>query len=321
MSSDNKHYHFIFTILLSTAFLLVCFLFVTLRTQGDTLNSSADVINSVPTLDTVFITTSSIATTQDDITLTENTVTNVFIKGTYTDNNGCDDVATSSAVGIYANLYRSGISRATNCSADNSNCYQSLSCEIFNCTAGGSDTTGSFLCTSSVYYYADPTDSGTYSAQTWLSTVTTTDKNSGSIASTTGGVEMNSLVALGIGEHGLGGSIGYGQLALGATSGNDSVMILRNTGNVPINPQVSGTDLTCAKRIIDVSKQKYATTTGVSYGQKTSLSTSPAPLNICMSVANQSASSTTSTFWMIQLPTFGVAGNCDGVTVVNADSC
>ncbi len=317
--TNDSRQHLIFAVLLGIAGLLIILIFVTIKSQGDTSDTSATVTNAAPSVDSIYITTSSQATYQDSITLTENTTTDVFVKGTFSDNNGCDEVSGVGG-GITTTLYRSGISGGTNCSANNSNCYQTISCSFFNCTSGGSDTTGSFLCTSSVQYYTNPTDSGTYSSQTWLATATATDKYASAFATTTGGVEMNSLLAIGLGENGSGASIAYGSLALGATSAADVNLIIRNTGNVRTNPQVSGTDLTCTVGTIPNSNQKYATTTGVAYGSKTALSGAAANLNVCMSVATESASSTSSTLWMIQIPSNGVAGACTGTNTVSANT-
>ena len=97
-TNDNRQ-HLIFAILLGIAGLLIILIFVTIKSQADDSSTSASVTNASPSFDSIFITTTSVSTYQDNPVLTENTTTNVFVKGTFTDNNGCDEVTTTTGAG------------------------------------------------------------------------------------------------------------------------------------------------------------------------------------------------------------------------------
>lgn len=343
--TNDSRQHLIFAVLLGIAGLLIILIFVTIKSQADDTqdaSTSAGVTNKSPTIDSLYITDVAYNGSGTTLDLTENTLTNVYIYGTYSDDNGCDEVATSTgggsgyAAGVTTSLYRSGA--GIGCTATTESCYTGISCNTYACTPGGTDTTGSFACTTTVQYYAEPTDSGTYSAQTWKATATSGDKywdgtsitggnvtTVGVASSTSSGVELSALVALGLGSDGNGGSIAYGSLALGGTSAADVTLALKNTGNVTMIPQVSGTAMTCSNgQTITAGYQKYATSTGVAYGSKKALTGSAVGIfhaTNCFAVSTSTFNSTTNTQWMIQLPSTGIAGTCSGTNTVNSVAC
>lgn len=349
-ASENKQ-HLVFAVLLGIAGLLIILIFVTIRSQGADQSSTttANVTNAAPSIQSIYLTDSMTGGAGTDITLEPNTTKEVYVMGTYSDNNGCDevDIGAQGVTGnITSTLYRSGLAEGSNCSADDLNCKTVLSCSTWGCDNDNADTIGSFQCTTTLQYFADATDAGAYSAQNWLATATVTDKfvagaptpvNSGT--GTSEGSEVNSLTAIALGENAGGADIPYGSVALGAVS-QEVLTIWRNIGNTAFNPKVSSaaamncTDENNNVTTIPVGNQHYATSSGVAYGDVSSpapneqkvlsgVATNVAAADHCYAKAQGTgaSSSTGQIFWKIKLPSTGVAGTCTGTNVVNADGC
>lgn len=339
-ASENKQ-HIVFAVLLGIAGLLIILIFVTIRSQGDArydAASSAAVTNQAPSIDSIYVTGFGPSNSaSSSLYLVENTTIPVYVKGTFTDLNGCDEVdATTGSGNITSTLYRSDVAGGTNCSADNANCMQTLACDTFACDAGGTDTTGSFICTTSLQYFADPTAAGTaYASAYWAATATATDRNiynaegfvsgSGVNTNSTDSTEVEPLAAIALGTDASGASIPYGALALNATSTSDVDTGWKNVGNTPISPKTSSAaPMTCTVGSIPIANQHYATSSGVTYASQTALSNSATNVvntNNCYAKATHGATSVGHIYWKIQMPANGVSGSCTGTNVVNADGC
>ena len=209
--------------------------------QADIANTSVTVSNVAPTVSGVSLNAGS------NITLTENTTTTVTCVGTLTDNNGGADITSASST-----IYRSGV--GSSCLADDNNCYPIASA---NCTLGtvaGNDRPAT--CTADIWFHADPTDSGTYLAETWMCEITAIDAGGLTGASSTPtGVEMNTLLALDVTP-----TIGYGTLTPGETIDPlDRLAVATTTGNAAIDANISGTNMTYGANTIDIGQQRYAT--------------------------------------------------------------
>ena len=327
-ASENKQ-HLVFAVLLGIAGLLIILIFVTIRSQGDSENSatSANITNAAPSIDTIYLTDDQNGLGGVNIDLTENSTKEVYVRGRFTDNNGCDEV--NGAAGIVTTLYRSGVDQDTNCGANNLNCRPDLACEVYNCIAGGADVEAGFLCTTTLQYFADATDAGTYETQSWKATATSTDSSNATGVGTSAGSDVNSLTAIGLGEDAAGDAIAYGELALGAANTDDSANIIwRNTGNTTFNPTVSSAAaMNCTVGIIPIANQHFATSSAVGYTGQMALSSDPTSLlsatDSCYAKATGTgaASSTGNIFWKIQLPANGISGSCTGTNVVNAVGC
>jgi hypothetical protein len=182
------------------------------------------------------------------IALTEGATTTIYATSTVTDNNGFADLrfATSS-------IYRSSLGAL--CSANNNNCYQvaSTSCSLTNCSGNSCRV----QCAADIQYFADPTDTGIYSAQNWLAGISVEDSTGLRDTETTSGVELLTLQALSVTA-----AINYGSLEVGSTTGstNQQTTVV-NTGNASIDIQLEGTNLTGTGSSIPVGEQKFATTT------------------------------------------------------------
>lgn len=272
--------------------------YVYTRYATTTISSGA---NSAPTVSAVTINNGAA------ITLIENTTININATGTITDTDGNANIVYATAT-----LYRSGV--GAGCTADDNNCYRlaSSSCSLTSCSGNSCTAT----CTAAIQFFADPTDSGTYSAQNWLASITGVDQAgaSGSGASGTG-AELNTLLALNVT-----GSIGYGSLSPGGnTGGTNQTTVVTNTGNAAIDTNLSGTNLTSGANTIAVGNQKYATSTFTYSGCSvcTALTTSPVQYILNILKPTSTAPVTQNVYWGLSVGT-NPSGSYTGTNTVDA---
>lgn len=187
------------------------------------------------------------------ITLLPGATTTVYATTTVTDLNGYTDLSLATST-----IYRSGVTGGAACTANNNDCYISTTanskCDFISC-AGNTCTVS---CSADIYFHADPTDSGTYVGQEWMAFIEVEDLYGGYGFNSALGVELSTLRAIDTV-----GSINYGALAVNSDTGsyNASTSIL-NQGNVEVNIEIQGTDLTDgASSFIPASYQKFATST------------------------------------------------------------
>jgi hypothetical protein len=253
-----------------------------------------------------------------DITLTENTTTNITLTATVTDNNSCQDI--SSVVG---SLYRSGIGYSScdeSGKANNNNCYPVVSCSVVgsgNTCSGSNDVSADYTCTAAVQFHTDPTDASTlYPTENWLDTVKATDDNSASHSLEVSiGVELLSLTAMDVTA-----SINYGALPAGTDTGStNQTTVVTATGNVGLDEDLSGVIMTYGVYSIPVNNQHYALT-AFTYGTgDTSLSATPteAELN-CKKTTVTLSKETKNTYWGIAIPSTGASGLYTGTNTITA---
>ncbi|HXK32289.1 MAG TPA: hypothetical protein VJ378_02375 [Candidatus Paceibacterota bacterium] len=250
-----------------------------------------------------------------DITLTENTTTNVVVTATVSDNNGCGEVDADGDA--FASIYRSGIGWAGCSSDDANNCYRLEACVYgaSSCT-GGTDLDSTFTCTVAIQYHADPTDVGTlYPTETWLTTVQATDEALSGNTEVAAGVEMISLSALDITS-----SVAYGSLAPGQENSSDQTTTVTATGNVGLDAEYSGTAMASGGDTIPVGQQKYDLTGSKvwsSMDYALSVSATERELN-CAKTTNSASPATANTYWRIQIPSAQPAGSYSGTDTVGA---
>jgi len=279
-------------------------------TQGS--NSSYTVNNVAPVVSAVTINSGT------DITLTEGTTTSVVLGATITDNNGCGDVSTATA-----SAYRSGIGYAacdTSAEANDNNCYPVINCSVVasgNTCDGASDASADYECTVSMQYHADPTDLNTqYPTENWLDSVIATDDNGASHrAEVSTGVEVNSLVALDVT-----GSISYGNLTVGQKNDPlDKTTTVTGTGNVGLDVELSGTDMSSGSDTIAVTQQKYALAASTAYASGASLTTTATEVELNVAKTTDNASPATKTIWWgIEIPSNTPPGTYSGTNTVGA---
>ncbi|MDO8469698.1 MAG: DUF2341 domain-containing protein [bacterium] len=184
------------------------------------------------------------------ITLTENTSTTISVTATVTDVNGYADISYATSV-----IYRTGVTAA--CTADQNNCYRiaSSSCPLSSCSGNSCTAT----CTTKLQYFTESTDDyGAYTQEDWRASVSGVDVGGlAGTATTSSGIELNSLLALDVTS-----SIDYGTLDANADTGSSNrKTTVVNTGNIPIDPDVSGTNLTSGAYSITAGQQKFSSST------------------------------------------------------------
>src|SRR5262249_50395576 len=136
---------------------------------------------------------------------------------------------------------------------------------------------------------------------------------------TSAGVDVDSLRGLAIYSN----PLDFGSLQNGQDTGTtDATSTITNTGNVPIDVQVSGTDLSpAAGNVIPVNQQKYATTT-FAYSSCAicgTLSGSAANVNISLTNAvSTTSSSTKDIYFGLNVPTGVPATSFSGVNTFTA---
>lgn len=256
--------------------------------------------NQAPSVSSVDLNTGSA------ITLTENSTTTVTCTATITDTNGGSDISSATST-----IYRSGIS--STCVADDNNCYQISSGDCSLGDPSGNDRL--VTCSAYIWFHADPTDSGTYSAETWQCKITATDSQ-GDRGSALDGTppELNTLLALDVTS-----SIDYGTLVPGENSNTlDQQIVVSTTGNDAIDIEVSGNNMTSGGNSILVDYQHYATSS-LSYGNGFLLSGIASPLELeSFKPTNHPTNQSDVTYWGIEAPLGTAMGVYEGIVTFTA---
>ncbi|MBI2484449.1 hypothetical protein HYV71_04675 [Candidatus Uhrbacteria bacterium] len=288
------------------AFILVCgsllFLIVVRVTAGA----------SAPTVDTVTAAATSLGS-ESTFTLTENTTTTLYVHGTISDADGCEDVASNGTVA--AKFYRSNHASGSACSADSNDCYTILNgaCAKSGCE-GPEDNSFAYECTAAIQYFADTTVTGTHTATDWSATVTATD-SLGASASSTDTIEMNSTISIAASPS----SLSYGEIALGSQSAEQTITVT-NTGNVgiDINVHVDGA-FACTTGVLSSDTAHYSTAQGFSYEAGTALSTQVTEIEFNFAPRTDDATPTTKNLYLLlQTPSTGAGGMCSNTLTVTS---
>lgn len=298
-----------------------------------TLNTSATasltVTNSAP------VVSSQAITGGNTVTLTAGDVHTVTATFTVTDNNGCQDIdiLTPTTVTTAKLFGGAATSACTPSSSTRENCY-AMSCtqDALSCTAGGADLDATYTCTADVYYYADPSDGGTYNGVTWTLDVTPAD-NAGAASSNTtkNNIAVQTLTAVDVTQT----AISYGAMALGGNTDTqtpkDQTTEVKNKGNRTIDAEVkayganSGDtthSMTCTVGSLLMSgnyegytlvsnSTVFASLTPItgSYVQLTGFNTAP---------TTDGSTSSKNIYWGMALPSTGVGGSCSGTVAFTA---
>ncbi|MBU0646659.1 hypothetical protein KJ611_04310 [Patescibacteria group bacterium] len=240
------------------------------------------------------------------VNLTENTTTTVSCTATVSDTDGY-----ASITSVKAQLYRTGVGSAA---ADDNNNHYTLEGDSECVPSSGSGNTEYYTCDFEVYYYADPTDAGAYSAQQWECLVIPEDAG-GQGTPDSDGIEMNSLAALNVTS-----AINYGTLDLG----EDTNLVrqnatITNTGNVNIDVEFSGTNMSCDSGFVPVGGQKYSTKDEKYSLMDYVLSASPVEQDIDLAAQTDDAVvSTDEIYWGLAAPATGAGGYCTGTNTISA---
>ena len=251
---------------------------------------------------------SDVAITLTAIDLTEATHTHVAVTATVTDVDGCDGLSAT------AKLFRTNVANGAGCTPTNFiDCYEPVAMTQDSCSDGVAAYKGDI----EVQYYADATDAGTYSTDTWSVHVIPSDAGAGT-AGTDDTAEMATLLALNVST-----PIAYGALALGGITADTTAFdtTVTNTGNqASIGTQVksgAATAMTCTVGTIPVGNEKYDDVSTTVYASKIALTAGD--VTVADVAATKGASSNTDTVgWGLQMPATGVDGSCAGTVVFTA---
>ncbi len=235
------------------------------------------------------------------IVLMEGETTSIVATGTVSDLNGGETLLYATST-----FYRTDV--GPDCAANPNNCYQlnSLECPL---TCAPSGTTCEVTCTADIQYFADPTDWGDYSAETWEARLFIMDDTLNEASSTSDGAEVGSMLAMSV----VSGDIAYGALEMGAstTAQTNASSTIQNTGNIAVDLELEGTDLTSGASTIPVGNQKFSTSS-FTYSACVicgALSGTASTLEVDLPKAMAAETPVTDVlYWGIYIPTTGVSG-------------
>ncbi len=249
-----------------------------------------------------------------DMTLTTSAgdTTGFKVTFTVTDNNSCETSASGNEISsAFVNVYRSGVTSAScdeSANYDVDKCYPdasaswtpSCSQDVGTCS-GTTDSDAAWTCTFPLGYTADPTvANSTYAAENWLASVQATDDdsaNTGLVEASTG-TEMGMFLSYDVTTE----SISYGALNPGGDSTETST-VMQAKGNVGVDEQLSGTNMTSGENTIVVGQQKYNLTASQGWTAGTALTTSPAEAELNVAKPKTGAlTPTSSTYWVLRVP-------------------
>lgn len=243
--------------------------------------------------------------------LIEDSTSNIYLRGSFTDGDGCNDVNLNGE--IDAVLYRSSLVDAEKCHANNYSCYRGKlttgDCVVTGCDAGD-EIVAYYECSLPVEYYADATDVGPYVDDNWVGYIEIKDGSSAT-SSVQNGVEINSLAAISFN-----GLLNYGIMSLGATSSIQTIQI-RNVGNVTTDLTISGTDMLCSSGKVPIANQHYSLVSTTTYenSQPIGLLATVAEINLPKFNGNASVANV---YFQVQMATSSIAGTCNGNTTLGA---
>jgi hypothetical protein len=263
-----------------------------------------------------------------NITLTtpEANTTGFKVKFTVVDNNSCQNsVAGNEISSSFINVFRSGVTSA-GCDAvgeaDLDDCYPDASA-TWNptCTQDGStcsgttDSDAAWTCTFPLGYNVDPTVAGaTYAAENWLASVQATDDDSANtgLVVDADGNEVDMFMAYQVTT----ASISYGNLNPGGDSSEAST-VTKARGNVGVDQQLSGTNMTSGGDSIAVGQQKYNLTAAQGWTAGTALSTTPTEVEINVAKPKVGAlTPTKSAYWVLRIPAAQKSGTYSGTNTI-----
>ncbi len=265
--------------------------------------------NNAPTIDTITTSLTSLGSDVSSISPSENTTVTVYVHGTASDLDGCEEI---DAVSQWTEvMHRTNVASAEACSADNNDCYAGT-VTLSGCS-GGADQDIVYEYSIALQYYADPTDAGApHSGTNWTSYIKVEDDASASDEGTDTW-EYNSLLALNITEN-----VDYGTLTLGAQSAEKS-LLFTNTGNRDMDASQSADNMSCTAGIINTTSTHYSATSGFTYGDGTEFTNDASTVQLNLLQRTNDASESTKTLYtLLKAPDKGAGGTCTHTIVFTA---
>lgn len=258
-----------------------------------------------------------------DLTTPEDQTSGFEVNATIVDNNSCEadgggnEIATSSDGSLtHAWVYRSGVGSA--CSDDPNNCYLALGeCTLGPCE-GSTDSDVTTTCSFSLWYVADPTDENSYYPdEDWLASVKAVDDdNASSTTEASSGTDLASYMAYSLVNY---ESLGYGTVSPTGES-DEATTTIKAIGNVGLDQELSGVDMEkdgAPEVTIGIEQQEYSTTTGFSWGEGTSASSTPAEFELNVpKTTSTTTPETGDTYWVIKIPEGQESGTYYGTNTI-----
>ncbi len=268
----------------------------------------------------------------ENLTLTESQgeTQDFLVKFVVTDNNGCQNITSGDEISsAIIHVYRSGVTQsgcdddgeddANSCYANAHNgtggtCVQDTT--VNDCT-GADDSDVGWRCEFPLQYHADPTVTDSeFSAQNWLVSVQATDDDSSasSLTEDSDGNELGMFMSYDVSET----SIGYGSVSAGNDSSEQTTTV-EALGNVGLDENLSGTDMTDGGETIAVSQQVYNLSTGEGWTSGTALSADATEVELnCAKTTTTGSPASANTYWYLRVPDGQAAGTYTGTTTVAA---
>jgi len=284
--------------------------------SGNSQTSTYTVNNVAPSVTSILLNNGS------DIVLNIKGAANIDVYASstvVTDNNGCADITSATST-----VYLSSATNGANCSADDNDCYQipASSCTISGCS-GGSDISVNVECSTSLVYYAIPTDDASsadlnpYASDNWLASIRAFDEALSYASSTATGVEVGVSTGIEVAEV----LIDYGTLVAGTDTGaNNATTTIINAGNSPLDTDLIGDDMLrngTGPDYIAANNQEFSLTT-FTYGAGTNIASSSQSLaDIFAPRPSTSSNVEDNLYWGINVPVI-VSGDYSGLNTFTA---
>lgn len=226
------------------------------------------------------------------------------------DGNGFGDIFYAEAV-----FYRAGVEAGKDCVADERNCYRGSTADGICTLVADSARHGRVVCDFAFAYFADPTigEFLNLEAEDWILSWKITDYSGEMTESDAYRNDIATLLHLDVPE-----SVQYGALALGQSSYVHTGIPIRNLGNVPAQLQVFGDPLICERGIIPANHQRIDVRPGdfldmeKSQTMLTLSETEQLYPWLVIPVFNEETNGVATLYTAIEVPTFGIYGECKG---------
>jgi len=266
------------------------------------------------------------------LTTAQDETTGFLVKFIVTDNNSCQNISSGNEISSALIHVRMSELAQSSCDGDDSdnpnNCYQNAqtgtsgTCvqdtSVDTCT-GDTDTTVGWRCEFPLQYHADPT-TGTPTPQkdayTWTVAVQATDDDSvtSALVDDDDGNELGLFMAYSVTE----GSIGYGGPLAPEDDSSEQTTTVVATGNVGLDAEYSGTDMTSNGYTIVAGQQKYDFTSSVGWDSMTYALTNSASekeLN-CQKTTTTASPASKATYWVLRIPSGQESGSYTGTNTI-----
>lgn len=240
--------------------------------------------------------------------------TSVEITATLSDDNTANDISSASGT-----IYWSDAVDGYNCTDNDNNCYQmdNSLCMITNRVGATADLT----CSTTLKYFAIPSVAGltdyTKDATEWLGGVSAFDEALSNSLASVGGVELNQTIGLTVSEP----YIPYETIKGGENTGAyNATTTLINYGNVPLDSDISGTDMDheSLPANIPVNNQKFGIIKADYAGLASNLALASAEVEVVIDRPTSDTDFEDEIYWGIAIPNGTVSGNYEGTNTFSA---